>query len=223
MPEPLKNLFFLLVFHDDLAAAVKAVYPEFDAEAFIASIYDGTWDQRELKDRMRRTTRDSAPTTCRATTGPRWHIFRRVARGAAGSRLRKNHFPAITSRATGCTTGRRRCPLWKHFTQHMSAEFAVRPFILQDPPRMMAQMLAWTQHRARTGAPPCLRRQPSAFALGMALPAFKADPTPCCPCWNKLRFDPSETVRRSVANNLNDIAKDNPQVVLDVLGALARH
>ncbi len=33
----------------------------------------------------------------------------------------------------------------------------------------------------------------------------------------KLKNDPSESVRRSVANNLNDISKDHPQIVVDLL------
>jgi hypothetical protein len=50
----------------------------------------------------------------------------------------------------------------------------------------------------------------------IALPAFKKDPRPALPLLENLRNDPSEYVRRSVANHLNDIAKDNPSVVLEV-------
>jgi hypothetical protein len=51
----------------------------------------------------------------------------------------------------------------------------------------------------------------------MALPALKADPSPILPILEQLRQDESESVRRSVANNLNDISKDNPNVVIAVL------
>ena len=44
------------------------------------------------------------------------------------------------------------------------------------------------------------------------------DPAPILPILEALKQDPSEDVRRSVANNLNDIAKDNPAVVVEVLG-----
>ncbi|MDP8206920.1 MAG: hypothetical protein P9L92_09675, partial [Candidatus Electryonea clarkiae] len=50
----------------------------------------------------------------------------------------------------------------------------------------------------------------------MALPAFKKDPTLILPILEKLKNDESETVRRSVANNLNDISKDNPEIVLAI-------
>jgi len=50
----------------------------------------------------------------------------------------------------------------------------------------------------------------------MALPALKAEPAPILPILEKLKHDSSEFVRRSVANNLNDIAKDNPLVVKEI-------
>jgi hypothetical protein len=50
----------------------------------------------------------------------------------------------------------------------------------------------------------------------MALPIFKKDPGPILAILENLKDDPSESVRRSVANNLNDISKDNPHVTLQV-------
>jgi hypothetical protein len=48
------------------------------------------------------------------------------------------------------------------------------------------------------------------------LRALQADPAPVLPLLEALRDDPAEYVRRSVANNLNDISKDHPGLVLDV-------
>ena len=108
-------------------------------------------------------------------------------------------------------------PALEQFTQQMSAEYAVRPFIVKDRDRMMAQMLTWAHHAnasvRRLASEGCRPRLPWA----MALPALKADPSPILPILDALKTDPSEDVRRSVANNLNDISKDNPDVVLDVL------
>jgi 3-methyladenine DNA glycosylase AlkC len=105
----------------------------------------------------------------------------------------------------------------EEFTQHISAEFAIRPFIVKYKDRTMAQMFEWARHEhtevrrlASEGSRPRL-------PWGIALQALKADPSPILPIIEQLKQDESESVRRSVANNLNDIAKDNPQVVLDVL------
>jgi 3-methyladenine DNA glycosylase AlkC len=50
----------------------------------------------------------------------------------------------------------------------------------------------------------------------MRLPALIADPTPLLPILELLKDDGSEYVRRSVANNLNDIAKDHPDTVAGI-------
>ncbi len=51
---------------------------------------------------------------------------------------------------------------------------------------------------------------------GMAIPELKKDPSLILPILEKLKNDPEEFVRKSVANNLNDISKDNPELVLDI-------
>jgi 3-methyladenine DNA glycosylase AlkC len=102
------------------------------------------------------------------------------------------------------------------YTEFSSAEFAVRPLLLADPERMLAEMLRWTRdgnhHVRRLASEGCRPRLPWA----MALPPLKADPAPLMPILEALRDDESEYVRRSVANNLNDVAKDHPESVLEV-------
>jgi hypothetical protein len=51
----------------------------------------------------------------------------------------------------------------------------------------------------------------------MGIPALKKIPDPILPILENLKTDPSEYVRRSVANNLNDIAKDHPELVLKIV------
>lgn len=81
----------------------------------------------------------------------------------------------------------------------------------------MAQMLAWAWHEQesvrRLATEGCRPRLPWA----MALLALQADPSPILPILEQLKNDPSESVRRSVANNLNDISKDHPETVLKLL------
>ena len=50
----------------------------------------------------------------------------------------------------------------------------------------------------------------------MALSEFKKNPAPVIKILKNLKKDQSEYVRRSVANNLNDISKDNPAVTLKI-------
>ena len=48
------------------------------------------------------------------------------------------------------------------------------------------------------------------------MPKYKNDPRAILPILETLKEDESEYVRRSVANNLNDISKDNPNVVIEI-------
>ena len=51
----------------------------------------------------------------------------------------------------------------------------------------------------------------------MALPNLKENPASIIPILENLKNDTSRFVRLSVANNLNDIAKDNPETVIDLV------
>ncbi len=214
MPEPFKNL-FNQAFFDALSGAVSRVYPAFDKATFLARIFDDQWEKRELKDRMHHTAavlHSVLPDDYRTAIG----ILRQVSRGTDGLSFGSMVFPDFVE-AYGLDDWETSIPALEQFTQQSSAEFAVRPFILKYPERMMAQMLAWAKHDSeqvrRLASEGCRPRLPWAIAL----PAFKADPSPILPILEQLKADPSEFVRRSVANNLNDIAKDNPQAVIDTL------
>ena len=101
-------------------------------------------------------------------------------------------------------------------TQFTSCEFVTHPFIIKYPDEMMKQMLVWSKHGhwgvRRLASEGCRPRLPWA----MALPNLKENPAPIIPILENLKNDPARFVRLSVANNLNDIAKDNPEIVIDL-------
>lgn len=99
-------------------------------------------------------------------------------------------------------------------TQHFSAEFDIRPFIQRDQARVLGQMRRWADDadwRLRRLA--CEGARPR-LPWGLRLTALVNDPKPLFPILEALRDDPIEAVRRSVANNLNDIAKDHPDLLV---------
>lgn len=100
------------------------------------------------------------------------------------------------------------------FTLESSSEFAVRAFILKYEYQTMQQMKLWTQssneHIRRLACEGCRPRLPWAVAL----PKFKQDPSSVLEIIELLKNDESLYVRKSVANNLNDISKDNPELLL---------
>lgn len=106
---------------------------------------------------------------------------------------------------------------FKRTTRHFSAEFDIRPFIQRDPTRVLGLMYEWAGDKdwrvrrlASEGARPRL-------PWGLRLQNLVADPKPLFPILERLRDDPIEAVRRSVANSLNDIAKDHPDLLVRYL------
>ncbi len=100
-------------------------------------------------------------------------------------------------------------------TQRFTAEFAVRPLIIAHPKLAYATMATWandpSEHVRRLVSEGTRPRLP----WGLQLKSLIADPSPSWPLLEALVDDPSEYVRRSVANHLNDIAKDHPEAVAD--------
>lgn len=108
--------------------------------------------------------------------------------------------------------------LLREMTMRFSAEFGVRSFLHADQGRAISIMASWiddpNRHVRRLVSEGTRPRLP----WGMRLTGLVLDPSPILPLLERLRDDPEEYVRRSVANNLNDIAKDHPEVVT-ALGA----
>jgi 3-methyladenine DNA glycosylase AlkC len=104
----------------------------------------------------------------------------------------------------------------REFTIRSTAEFAIRPFLARDQKKTLAVMKAWAKdknHHVRRLASEGSRPR---LPWGLRLKAFVADPKPILPILEVLRDDPSDYVRRSVANSLNDIAKDHPEMVAGI-------
>ncbi|WP_034161717.1 DNA alkylation repair protein [Sphingomonas sp. ERG5] len=103
----------------------------------------------------------------------------------------------------------------KFFTTFGSSEFAVRHFLQRDFARTLAVMETWAhdenEHVRRLASEGSRPRLPWSFQIKPLM----RDPSPLEPILNALKDDPSLYVRRSVANSLNDITKDNPAWALD--------
>jgi 3-methyladenine DNA glycosylase AlkC len=97
-------------------------------------------------------------------------------------------------------------------TRRFSAEFSMRPFLIEQQERTLDRLMEWT-----TDPDPHVRRLCSEgsrprLPWAARIPAFIRDPTPVIPILEALKDDPELYVRRSVANHLGDIAKDNLEV-----------
>ncbi len=212
MPEKLKDIFFANAFIEQLGHAVRQAYPDFDQEKFTRLVYDDTWAAKELKEKMHHVTR------CLRATLPHDYpkaleILVKVAPAFSGfdSLVFSDYVECY-----GLDEWDLSMPALALFTQQCTSEYAVRPFLAKDPERAMAYMSTWAEdknpHLRRLASEGCRPRLP----WGMALPAFKKDPSLILPILEKLKADESDYVRKSVANNLNDISKDHPDLMLDI-------
>lgn len=211
MADQLKDI-YSKEFLENFSKKVLAAYPDFNAATFIDSIMDDTWEEIALKARMRRI----AEKLGRFLPGPYEHalaILSSIANDCTGfPYLFLPEFIVIYGR------GERHWALsmsaLAHFTKQSSAEFAIRPFLIHNPERVMHQMMKWAkdpnEHVRRLSSEGCRPRLP----WGESLPMFKKDPAPVLSLLELLKADASLYVRKSVANNLNDIAKDHPDLVL---------
>lgn len=211
MPDKLKDLFFTSQSLNALGESIRSAYPPFDISRFLGLVVDTNWKNLELKAKMRHTT------LCLKQVLPQsyaeaLHVLTEVAPGIKG-------FEAMCLPDFVEMYGRDHWDVslkaLRLFTRYSSSEFAIRPFLVQNPERGMNFMVSCAmdphENVRRFASEGCRPRLPWAINL----PVFIRDPSPIRRVLDLLKNDPSEFVRRSVANNLNDISKDHPEIMLE--------
>ncbi|MEW5853921.1 MAG: DNA alkylation repair protein [Myxococcota bacterium] len=100
-------------------------------------------------------------------------------------------------------------------TKRFSAESSIRAFLVAHPSATHARLREWTRdpnpHVRRLVSEGTRPRLPWAPRLR----AFQENPAPVLELLELLKDDADRYVQRSVANNLNDIAKDHPELVVE--------
>lgn len=213
MPTPLKD-YYTKEYINLLVTNLTKYYPSFNKQSFIKSIFDSSWEEKELKERLR-------------------HITLKLY-----SHLPKNYKEAIDILVKTCAD----CKYFdmhsmffpdyvelyglddwvtsfyalEEFTKYGSSEFAIRQFILKDEDKAITFLKRCAQsenfHVRRFASEGCRPRLP----WSIALPNFKKDPTKILEILEILQDDKEDYVKKSVANNLNDISKDHPQIVINI-------
>ena len=200
-----------------LAVEIHSVYKEFAIDDFLKSTLDETWDCLEFKQRVMQIGVNLGkylPADYKTAIHIIDHVIMNYDTGLDGFVI---FFPAFVE-----LFGRDKenwdisIAALERYTPYATAEFAVRSFIIDDEKRMMAQMDAWAKHDnehiRRLASEGCRPRLP----WGQALPSFQKDPSPVLSILEQLKADPSPYVRKSVANNLNDISKTHPDLVVNI-------
>ena len=231
MPEAFKNVFNPQLV-ERLACQIKQVYDQFDDVAFVAGI-NSKLECLELKQR--------SELICHQLSCYLPKDFERsseILHGILGERIDAQAPDATTLQSSmqpgvngwaimpladyvslyGKEHFELSMTLLKAMTKRSSAEFAIRPFLDEQTEVTMRVVHQWAldkdEHVRRLASEGSRPRLP----WGMRLNKFVKDPQPLLPLLEKLKDDPSEYVRRSVANNLNDISKDHPDLIAQIAG-----
>lgn len=208
-----------------VADRIGEAHPGFARAAFLAAALDG-FDALELTARSRAIAvalwdhlPGGFPEAARiisAALGP--EIPRDTIEGEGMGTFRYLPYVQLVA-AHGVGHFEEAMDLQHALTRRFTAEFSIRAFIEAEPARTLARLADWTRdpspHVRRLVSEGTRPRLPWAPRLR----AFLADPSPVLPLLEALRDDPAPYVRRSVANNLNDISKDHPEVVVGVCRA----
>ncbi|AOT07582.1 DNA alkylation repair protein [Pseudoalteromonas luteoviolacea] len=224
MPEPFKHVFNLELVRL-MALHFHRNFSEFSSDGFISHI-DNQFDGLEFKQRSQRICEamiaylpddfEAAARIIEQSLGDTiegdWSLATSNEHGISGwAILPMAQYVAIRGhghfdRAMG---------LLKEMTKRNTAEFAIRHFLDADPDRTLSVMKTWTRDEnlnvRRLASEGCRPRLP----WGLRLKQYVENPEPVISLLELLKDDPSEYVRRSVANNLNDIAKDHPDTVCE--------
>lgn len=211
--EPLKNKFFQPSFIHALSTELGSAYPLFNKARFRQRVVATGWKQLELKGRMHRIADEmyaalpfdySKSLKILLKVAPRFTGFDAMVFPDFVERYGLDHFETSLNALAS-------------FTVLCSSEFAVRPFIEKNPAWAFEQLNVWAQseneHLRRLASEGCRPRLPWAGPLRFLV----AEPSPILPILEQLKSDPSQYVRKSVANNLNDISKDHPDLLISIV------
>lgn len=196
-----------------LSEKIKAIYPEFNTKAFISRVVSSV-DKQELKQRVETIT-----------DALHWYLPDDYIR--ATEILLKSLGPenkgetgmfkefywvmpiAFFIEKYGLDNFSQSMKMIEAVTKRNTGEYAIRPFIARYPDRTLAVMKGWSKsknvHLRRLSCEGLRPRLPWAKKLT----TFCKDSSPVIELLENLKSDPSVFVRKSVANHLNDLLKEN--------------
>jgi 3-methyladenine DNA glycosylase AlkC len=202
-----------------IATMLRAAWPAFPERRFVAEATEGL-DALELMDRARHITRamhralpadfEHAARLLEDSLGP---VLERTEGHGMSVFLYLPHVLYVAEHGLGHFEPAMR--LQYALTQRFTAEFSIRPYLERYPRETLERLRQWAAdenvHVRRLVSEGTRPRLPWAPRLR----ALQEDPRPGLALLELLKDDPEPYVRRSVANHLNDIGKDHPELLLD--------
>ncbi len=204
-----------------LADKITAVYPDFDSGIFIQKVNKGVQDL-ELKDRVALIA-DLLKTHISEDYPDQIEVLLQILgpeNEEETGMFKKYYWVMPIAKFVekyGLDYFDLSMTAIEEITKRNTGEYTIRPFIERHPDKTMAQMLKWSKdknkHVRRLASEGGRPRLPWASKLQL----FIDDPSPLLPILENLKDDESKYVQKSVANCLNDILKDNPQITKTII------
>jgi 3-methyladenine DNA glycosylase AlkC/urease beta subunit len=201
-----------------IAAMIAAVHPGFAARAFVRTALDGyaALDLMARGHQIARALRTHLPAEFPEAAAILVRSLGPALGGGGGGDgmapfVYLPHVLYVAEHGLGHFDDAMRAQY--ELTQRFTAEFSIRAFIERHPAATLARLAEWTRdpsvHVRRLVSEGTRPRLPWARRLR----DFQRDPRPVLELLELLKDDPELYVRRSVANNLNDIGKDHPELL----------
>ncbi|MBB5637346.1 3-methyladenine DNA glycosylase AlkC [Pedobacter cryoconitis] len=206
-------------FYNKLADSLIQINPEFNKPQFIKQIYAEGFEFMELKQRMHHTTlviHEFLPAGYPEAIHQLFLLIHQLRKEDAGEDKLAYIFLPDYIETYGLEDYETSIKAIEFVTQFISCEFAVRPFLARYGEQMMKQMEKWSLHESHKVRRLASEGSRSRLPWAMAVPGLKKDPSAILPILENLKNDPSEWVLKSVANSLNDISKDHPEIVIAI-------
>lgn len=193
-----------------IAREIATVSKSFDQTAFVDSVITRSFRKLELKERIN-VVADNLKQFLPGNFAGAVKIFKKVAPKLGGF---ENWALMTYIERYGLDHLQQSVAAMKALTQYCTAEFAIRPFIIRYQDHMLGVLQQWTsdpnEHLRRLAAEGCRPRG----VWTLHIESFKKNPRPVLKILTNLKADPSLYVRKAVANNLNDISRDHPDLVI---------
>ncbi|MBC3765593.1 DNA alkylation repair protein [Neptunicella marina] len=201
---------------ETVATAFTQVWPQFNRESFEQHANNGL-DKLELKARVKhiiQALKQNLPEDFNQTAA----LYNKLVEAQQSQRSLNGFtaWPVIDFIGEhGLEHPELSLPILKGLTECFSAEFAIRPFIIQHPEVSYRHLHEWLNHPNEHVRRLVSEGTRPRLPWGIQLKSLVQDPAPNIALLNALKNDESLYVRRSVANHINDIAKDHPDWVIE--------
>lgn len=226
MAEPLKNSFGADV-PRTIARTIAAVSPRFNEQAFVQSVLEG-YDDLALMPRawkiahaLRRYLPGDYEQALAILLASLDRQSKRTVVSGMGAFVFLPHVFFVAEYGLDHFEASMRAQYL--LTQRFTAEFSIRRYLERHQAATLARLAEWTtdpsedvRRLVSEGTRPRLPWAPR-------LRAFQDDPRPVLALLERLKDDASLYVRRSVANSLNDIGKDHPDVLVETATRWLEH